>query len=138
MMDRLLDWALVCTLRTWFERAGTNAPTWFRGLSDPVVAPALEAVHSRPATGWTVASLAAESGVSRALFAKRFTALMGRPPLTYLTDYRMDEAEDLLADTDMTIAQIAKSVGYADPFGFSAAFKRYRGLSPTAFRASAA
>ncbi|MFI6867551.1 AraC family transcriptional regulator [Nocardia sp. NPDC050406] len=136
LMDRLLDWALVCTLRTWFENAGSAAPTWYRGLADPVVAPALQAIHSSPAQGWTVASLAAKGGVSRALFAKRFTELMGRPPLGYLTDYRMDEAEDLLADTDLTVAQVAKAVGYADPFGFSAAFKRYRGMSPSAFRAA--
>lgn len=138
MMDRLLDWSLVCTLRTWFEQAGPDAPTWFRGLSDPVVAPALHAINTTLGAPWSVASLAAESRVSRALFAKRFAAVMGQPPLTYLTAARMDEAEELLTDTDLTIAQIAKSVGYADPFGFSAAFKRHRGLSPTAFRTAAA
>ncbi|MEV0251002.1 AraC family transcriptional regulator [Nocardia sp. NPDC050712] len=138
LMDRLLDWALVCTLRTWFEQAGADAPTWYRGMSDPLLAPALKAMHGNPSRPWSVATLAAEAGVSRALFAKRFTELMGRPPLAYLTDFRMDEAEELLADTDLTVAQVAKSVGYADPFGFSAAFKRYRGLSPTAFRTAAA
>ncbi|WP_433671656.1 AraC family transcriptional regulator [Nocardia sp. CA-136227] len=138
MMDRLLDWSLVCTLRTWFDQAGSEAPTWFRGLADPVIAPALQAIHTVPGTSWTVASLAAEAGVSRALFAKRFTAVMGQPPLAYLTESRMDEAEELLTDTDLTIATIARSVGYADPFGFSAAFKRHRGVSPTAFRTAAA
>ncbi|WP_194819035.1 AraC family transcriptional regulator [Nocardia sp. XZ_19_385] len=137
LMDRLLDWALVCTLRTWFDQAGPDAPTWYRGLADPILAPALKAMHGNPSRPWSVATLAAEAGVSRALFAKRFTDLMGRPPLSYLTDFRMDEAEELLADTDLTVAQVAKSVGYADPFGFSAAFKRYRGMSPTAFRAAA-
>ncbi|MEV6407919.1 AraC family transcriptional regulator [Streptomyces galilaeus] len=137
LMDRLLDWALVCTLRTWFEQAGQDAPDWYRGLAEPVLAPALQAFHARPSKTWTVAGLAAESGVSRALFAKRFTEVMGRPPLTYLTECRMDEAEALLSDTDFAIAQIAKSVGYADAFGFSAAFKRHRGLSPSVFRAAA-
>ncbi|WP_324194586.1 AraC family transcriptional regulator [Nocardia blacklockiae] len=138
LMDRLLDWALVCTLRTWFDQAGADAPGWYRGLSDPVLAPALRAFHDRPARSWTVAALAAESGVSRALFAKRFTEVMGRPPLTYLTECRMDEAEVLLSDTDLTIARIAETIGYADAFGFSAAFKRHRGLSPSAFRATVA
>ncbi|WP_415923933.1 AraC family transcriptional regulator [Streptomyces sp. ID05-47C] len=137
LMDRLLDWALVCTLRTWFEQAGQDAPDWYRGLAEPILAPALHAFHARPSKTWTVAGLAAESGVSRALFAKRFTEVMGRPPLTYLTECRMDEAEALLSDTDFAIAQIAKSVGYADAFGFSAAFKRHRGLSPSVFRAAA-
>ncbi|THA81251.1 AraC family transcriptional regulator [Streptomyces sp. A0592] len=138
LMDRLLDWALVCTLRTWFDRAGADAPGWYRGLADPVLAPALHAFHGRPAESWTVASLAAQAGVSRALFARRFTELMGRPPLAYLTECRMDDAEALLADTDLGIAQIAKTVGYADAFGFSAAFKRHKGLSPSTFRTTVA
>ncbi|MFF0493612.1 AraC family transcriptional regulator [Nocardia sp. NPDC004068] len=135
LMDRLLDWALVCTLRTWF--AGPEAPDWIRTLTDPVVGPALKAIHAHPSSPWTVASLAAHAGVSRALFAKRFTALMNQPPLTYLTELRMEEATALLLDTDMTIAQIARAVGYADPFGFSAAFKRWKGHSPSAFRLTA-
>ncbi|MFC8870954.1 AraC family transcriptional regulator [Streptomyces sp. NPDC057148] len=138
LMDRLLDWALVCTLRNWFDQAGAAAPSWYRGLADPVLAPALQAFHDRPAEPWTVASLATRAGVSRALFAKRFTQVMDRPPLAYLTECRMADAEALLADTDLGIAEIAKSIGYADAFGFSAAFKRHRGLSPSGFRAAAA
>ncbi|MFC7980876.1 AraC family transcriptional regulator [Streptomyces sp. NPDC057336] len=138
LMDRLLDWALVCTLRNWFDQAGAAAPSWYRGLADPVLGPALQAFHDRPAAPWTVASLATRAGVSRALFAKRFTQVMDRPPLAYLTECRMADAEALLADTDLGIAEIAKSVGYADAFGFSAAFKRHRGLSPSGFRAAAA
>ncbi|MFE6331717.1 AraC family transcriptional regulator [Streptomyces sp. NPDC057806] len=138
LMDRLLDWALVCTLRSWFDQAGAEAPSWYRGLADPVLGPALQAFHDQPAEAWTVASLAARAGVSRALFAKRFTKLMGRPPLAYLTECRMDEAETLLTDTDLSVAQIGRSVGYADAFGFSAAFKRHKGLSPSMFRTAAA
>lgn len=134
LMDRMLDWALVCTLRTWFERSGADAPAWYRGLADPIVGPALEAVHRRPTERWTVARMAAEAGVSRALFARRFREVVGRPPLTYVTEHRLDEASDLLTSTDLGVAQIAKAVGYADSFGFSAAFKRARGSSPTAFR----
>ncbi|WP_330182702.1 AraC family transcriptional regulator [Nocardia sp. NBC_01503] len=137
MMDRLLDWGLVCTLRSWFEQAGSEAPAWYRGVNDPLVAPALQAIHTRPGVPWTVASLASQAGVSRALFAKRFAAIMGTPPLAYLTEFRMDEAEELLATTDLTVAQIAKALGYADAFGFSAAFKRRKGMSPTGFRAAA-
>jgi AraC-like DNA-binding protein len=135
LMDRLLDWALVCTLRTWFDQAGPEAPDWYRSLADPILAPALEAFHARPSKRWTVEALATEAGVSRALFAKRFTKVMGRPPLAYLTERRMDEAEALLSDTDSSVAQIAKCIGYADAFGFSAAFKRHRGVSPSVFRA---
>ncbi|BDT91340.1 cupin [Nocardia sputorum] len=137
MMDRLLDWALVCTLRDWFDGLDADAPGWYRGPADPVVGPALEAMHGKPAAGWTVASLAATAGVSRALFARRFSEVMGQSPLAYLTECRMDEAEELLADRSLTVAQVAKAVGYADAFGFSAAFKRHRGIRPSDFRATA-
>jgi AraC-like DNA-binding protein len=136
-IDRLFDWGLVCTLRAWFDQQGRQAPVWYRGFTDPVVGPALEAVHTAPSRPWTVADLAGEAGVSRALLAKRFSEVMGEPPLTYLTEWRMELAEELLADPDLTVAQVARRVGYADQFGFSNAFKRRRGLSPTAFRESA-
>lgn len=136
LMDRLLDWALVCTLRDWFEKEAAEAPGWYRGPADPVVGPALEAMHREPAAGWTVASLASRAGVSRALFARRFTEVMGRSPLAYLTECRMDDAEELLSDGTLTVAQVAKAVGYADAFGFSAAFKRHRGMRPSEFRAA--
>ncbi|MFE3544406.1 AraC family transcriptional regulator [Nocardia sp. NPDC059177] len=136
MMDRLLDWALVCNLRTWLAAQQHCAPSWYRGMADPVVGPALEAIHAKPYERWTVASLAAEAAVSRALFAKRFTEVIGEPPLTYLTEWRMAEAEELLADPTRSVAQVATTVGYSDAFGFSAAFKRSRGSSPTEFRAA--
>ncbi|GAA2270017.1 AraC family transcriptional regulator [Glycomyces scopariae] len=137
-IDRLFDWGLVCTLRTWFDQQGSQAPSWYRGFIDPVAGPALEAIHTRPSAPWTVAGLATEAGVSRALLAKRFAEIMGEPPLTYLTERRMELAEELLGDPDLTVAQIARSVGYADQFGFSNAFKRRKGKSPTAYRAKAA
>lgn len=136
MMDRLLDWALVCNLRTWLAEQQHCAPAWYRGMADPVVGPALEAIHAKPFQRWTVASLAAEAAVSRALFARRFTEVIGEPPLTYLTEWRMAEAEELLADPARSVAQVATTVGYSDAFGFSAAFKRSRGTSPTEFRAA--
>jgi AraC-like DNA-binding protein len=134
LVDRVLDWGLVCTLSCWFDRQGARAPDWYRGALDPVAGPALEAVHQRPAQRWTVAALAAAAGVSRAHFAKRFTEVMDRPPLAYLTEWRMCLAEDLLADPDLPVAAVAKAVGYADPFAFSTAFKRLHGMSPRDFR----
>jgi AraC-like DNA-binding protein len=57
------------------------------------------------------------------------------PPLTYLTRWRMTLAADLLIERrTATVAEIANTVGYSDPFGFSAAFKRIRGINPSDFR----
>lgn len=138
LADRVLDWGLVCTLSCWFELQGPEAPNWFRGVHDPVAGPALAAIHRDPRKRWTVAALAAEAGVSRAHFAKRFTEVMGEPPLAYLTEWRMCLAEDLLEDPEAPVAEVARAVGYADPFAFSTAFKRSRGSSPRAFRSRVA
>ncbi|MER7080672.1 AraC family transcriptional regulator [Saccharopolyspora kobensis] len=131
VLERLLDWFLLCALRAWFDRPEVLPPAWHRALSDPVVGLALHAMHEEPARPWTVASLAERSGVSRTTLAKRFTALVGEPPLSYLTDWRMSLATELLAEPGATVSSVAKRVGYADGFGFSSAFKRARGISPS-------
>jgi AraC-like DNA-binding protein len=134
MLDRILDWGLVCTIGCWFESRKADAPGWYLGALDPVTGPALEAVHRRPDRAWTVADLAAQANVSRAHFAKRFTEVMAQPPLRYVTERRMELAADLLADSAIPVAKAAAAVGYRDPFAFSTAFKRHQGLSPRAFR----
>ncbi|MFI7272700.1 AraC family transcriptional regulator [Streptomyces sp. NPDC049879] len=132
--DRLLDWLLVCVLRGWFDRPGTAPSGWFHALGDETVGPVLRAMHAAPDRPWTLASLAAEANVSRTTLAQRFTRLVGEPPLTYLTDWRMTLAADLLTGTAETVAAVARRAGYADAFGFSAAFKRFHGVSPSGYR----
>jgi len=135
VLDRLLDWLLVCFLREWFDRPGGEPPPWWAAQRDPVVGPVLRLLHADPAAPWTVASLALRAGVARSTLAKRFADLMGEPPMTYLTRWRMTLAADLLAEQPgITVAQVARTVGYSDPFGFSAAFKRVRGVNPTGYR----
>jgi AraC-like DNA-binding protein len=139
VLDRLLDWMLVCTLREWFDRPGGAPPTWWAAQRDPVVGDALGLLHAEPAAPWTVAALAERTGVSRSTLAKRFAELVGEPPLTYLTRWRMTLAADLLIERRAaTIADIARTVGYSDAFGFSAAFKRIRGVNPSHFRRTTA
>ena len=136
VLDRLLDWMLVCTLRDWFDRPGGEPPRWWAAQRDPVVGDALRLLHAEPAAPWTVGSLADRTGVSRSTLAKRFADHVGEPPLTYLTRWRMTLAADLLTDRETaTVAQVARAVGYTDAFAFSAAFKRTRGVSPSVWAA---
>ncbi|MBT2380726.1 AraC family transcriptional regulator [Streptomyces sp. ISL-111] len=137
VLDRLLDWLLVCTLRDWFDRPEAEPPGWYGALGDEVAGPALRAMHEDPAHPWTTAELAARAGVSRTTLAKRFTELVGEGPVAYLTEWRMALAADLLTRPELTVAAVARRVGYADAFGFSAAFKRLRGESPSAYRREA-
>ncbi|WP_406390764.1 AraC family transcriptional regulator [Streptomyces sp. NBC_00887] len=134
VLDRLLDLLLIAVLRTWFARPGAEAPAWYRAMGDPVVGQALRLLHNGPAHPWTVASLAAGTGVSRAGLARRFAELVGEPPMAYLTGWRLALAADLLRETDATIDAVARKVGYSGSFAFSAAFKRVRGLSPQQYR----
>ncbi|MFK4085046.1 AraC family transcriptional regulator [Kribbella sp. NPDC020789] len=128
-LDRLLDWLMVCCLRDWFE---ANPPPWHRALGDPVAGPVLQVMHNSPAAAWTLAGLAEVAAVSRTTLVRRFTELTGQAPLTYLTDLRMTLAADLLTEPGATVATVARQVGYGDAFSFSTAFKRERGISPSA------
>ncbi|MDG4831125.1 AraC family transcriptional regulator [Solwaraspora sp. WMMD1047] len=136
VLDRLLDLLLVAALRVWFAEAGAAAPGWYRALDDPVVGRALRGMQSDPAHPWTVATLAAHVGVSRAALARRFTDLVGEPPMAFLTGWRLDLAADLLTEPDATVGSVARKVGYGSGFALSAAFKRVRGTSPQQYRAA--
>jgi AraC-like DNA-binding protein len=136
-LDRLLDLLLISVLRTWFDRA-ENAPAWWHAEQDPVVGQALRLIYNNPAHPWTVADLAAAVGSSRAAFARRFTELVGEPPIAFLTSWRLAQAADLLRSSQSTIAAVAKQVGYSTPFALSSAFKRAYGVSPNTHRATAA
>ncbi|MEV0290363.1 AraC family transcriptional regulator [Kribbella sp. NPDC050820] len=129
-LDRLLDWLMVCTLRDWFDG---NPPPWYDALGDDVVGPVLHAMHGSPAAGWTLAGLAEVATVSRTTLVRRFTELTGQAPLAYLTELRMTLAADLLTEPGATVATVARRVGYADAFSFSAAFKRERGANPSTY-----
>jgi AraC-like DNA-binding protein len=134
VLGRLLDLVLVIALRAWCAGPHATPPAWYQALSDPAIGDVLRLVHTDPARRWTVAELAARTGLSRAAFAARFTAQVGEPPLTYITRWRMTLAADLLDSTDDTIAALTRRVGYADAFAFSVAFKRAHGVSPSAWR----
>ncbi|MFI6855658.1 AraC family transcriptional regulator [Streptomyces sp. NPDC050416] len=134
LLDRTLDLMLITALRAWFTRPGAEVPAWYRAHGDPVVGPALRMLHSDPARPWTLPALAARTGASRAGLARRFTALVGRPPMTYLREHRLALAADLLREPDVTLAVVADRVGFANAFAFSAAFKREHGISPSEFR----
>ena len=129
---RLSDALIARALRHQVEAA--NEPGLLRGLADPYVASALAALHENPARPWTVASLAAVAGLSRAAFAARFHERIGTTPVRYLLGLRMARASTLLRDERSTLATVADQVGYGSEAAFSAAFKRYTGTAPGAYR----
>jgi AraC-like DNA-binding protein len=111
---------------------------WLAALRDPVLAPALAELHRAPERKWTVADLAAAAHVSRSLLDERFRDLLGRPPIRYLTDWRLHLATDLLSTTTLSVHAVARRVGYDSEEAFSRAFKRAYGSAPAHWRAERA
>jgi AraC-like DNA-binding protein len=130
VLDRLLDLLLITALRAWFARPEAAPPAWYAASADPIVGRALQLLHHNPAHPWTVATLATATGVSRATLARRFTDLVGEPPMAFLTGWRLALAADLLRDPDATLGAVARQVGYGSPFALSTAYKRAHGVSP--------
>lgn len=106
---------------------------WLAGLRDPVVSRALAQLHERAADAWTVERLARAVGASRSVLAERFTALLGRPPMQYLAQWRMQLASALLRGGGRKLAAIALAVGYDSEAAFSRAFKKLVGVAPGAW-----
>jgi AraC-like DNA-binding protein len=126
---------LIHVLRLHLALAGPgSASGWLAGLADPVVAPALGAMHARPAHAWTVAQLAEVAAVSRSTLAARFKHAVGQGPLDYLTGWRIELAAERLRRGDETMAAIAREVGYGSESALSNAFKRVTGASPSDYR----
>ncbi|GLX08065.1 AraC family transcriptional regulator [Microbispora sp. NBRC 16548] len=137
VLPTLLDLLLLYVLRSWFgeRRSCDDSRTgWVAALHDPSVAAALRAIHADPGRQWTVEELGRQARLSRAAFARRFTQLVGRPPLTYLTWWRLTTAARLLRTCDAPVSTIAQQVGYTSPYAFTHAFRRQYGTPPGAYR----
>jgi len=133
-LDRLIDLLLIAFVRTWLTDLEEPNADWLTALTDPIIGPCLERLHADIGSEWTLQRLADDASVSRSTIARKFTSAVGEPPLNYLTRIRLDRAADLLRSSDATLATIAREVGYDSEFALSKAFKRVKGLSPTAHR----
>ena len=136
--SRLMDSALVLMLRAWIDNQPEGTAGWFGALRDPAVARALRLIHEQPRRAWTVAILADAASLSRATFARRFTRLVGEPPLAYLMRWRMNLAAKALRETGRSLDEIARAVGYESGPAFSKAFRRLYGEAPGQYRSDRA
>lgn len=130
---RMADVIFIQILRAYLARAPEGGGGVLGALRDGSTAAALAAMHRRPEAPWTVASLAKEAGVSRSVFAARFAQLVGEPPLSYLTQLRMQKAAGLLRE-GATLAKASRLTGYASEASFSHAFRQWAGVAPGAWR----
>lgn len=134
VLAKLSELLFVEAVRQYADTLPAQQKGWLSGLRDPAVGRALALLHARIAHPWTSEELAAAAGLSRSAFAERFTQLVGVPPITYLTDWRMQVAATRLRDSARPIAQIAAETGYESEATFTRAFKRAMDVAPGRYR----
>ena len=133
VLSRLSELIFVETIREYLEALPPEQTGWLAGLRDPIVGQALAALHAQASKVWTVEGLARLVGLSRSVFAERFTEMVGQPPMQYLALWRMQLASRLLIDGKQ-VATVAGEVGYESEAAFSRAFKKLVGQSPATWR----
>lgn len=130
---RMSELLLVNILREHLAREAAMGAGWLRGITDPAIASAIMHIHRAPQLGWTLASLAREAGLSRTPFSARFKELVGTSPIGYLTEHRMTLAAEALEAGALQLGQIADAAGYESARVFARAFRRWSGLTPSAY-----
>jgi AraC-like DNA-binding protein len=134
VLAKLSELMFVEAIRRYVESLPPGQANWLAGLKDPHVGRALARLHREPARGWTVDALARDVGLSRSALAERFTNLVGRSPMQYLTHWRLTLAAHLLKTTGRPASSIAFEIGYESEAAFNRAFKREFGAPPSAWR----
>lgn len=134
LLAKLSELMFVQAVRQHIESLPPEATGWLAGLRDPQIGAALKLMHGRPAEPWTLESVAHEVGLSRSVFADRFTQMMGTPAMHYLSNWRLQRAARLLERQSVSVAEAATAVGYESEAAFNRAFKRQVGLPPGGWR----
>ena len=136
ILERLVEVLLVEALRFRSASAAREEQGLLAGLSDPALAQTLREIHVDVSRRWTVEQLARTAGMSRAVFAERFSRKIGMPPMQYLLEWRVALAKDMLRKERPALAEVAERVGYQSASAFSTAFTRLTGRSPSEFARS--
>ncbi len=131
---RMAELLFMEALRLYMKDLPADATGWLAAVRDPVVGRALRALHQSPGRHWSVETLATETASSRSNLAARFTAVLGEPPMHYLTRLRIHVAAGLLREQTVSVACIADEVGYGSAAAFQRAFKHHFGMPPGAWR----
>jgi AraC-like DNA-binding protein len=135
MVARLAELLYLELLRLYIQHLPDESVGWPVAVRDPRVGLALRLLHERPGHHWSVPELARRVGLSRSALGDRFSKQVGRPPMRYLTAWRMQLAQHLLRQPRLSIGQVAARLGFDADSAFHRAFKRETGLPPATWRA---
>lgn len=124
---------LLSVIRAWAAE-GCAPEGWPSVAKDPFLDRVVDAIHAQPGQDWTVERLAGVGAMSRSVFAERFRTAIGRSPADYVTEVRIDAAKRMLSE-GRSVSETSRELGYASDEGFSRAFRRRTGMTPSAWRA---
>lgn len=109
-------------------------PPTVGGLSPTTLRRAIERLRSESDSDVSLAALALDAGLSRFHFCRAFKESTGLSPHAWLRQHRLEQAMNMLRDTDASIALVAAELGYASQTAFAAAFRRLTGETPSDWR----
>jgi AraC-like DNA-binding protein len=136
VLGRLMELLFVEVVRRHADRLPPTERGVLAAMRDPIVAKAIWMLHQEPARRWTMKALASHVGASRSVLAERFNQYIGKPPIEYLTAWRIQLACERLKSGREPLARIAEAVGYESEAAFSRAFMREIGVRPGVWRAA--
>lgn len=123
---------LQSVIRAW-SRIGCAPQGWPSRTNDPFLDRVIDAIEADPGRDWSVEQMAAISALSRSVFAERFRAAFGVSPAQHVAEVRMRQARALLVD-GRGVSEVSRELGYGSDEGFSRAFRRHTGMTPSAWR----
>ncbi len=101
---------------------------------DPLMNQALRSIQQRALGKLSLSTLAKELQLSPAQLTQKFTLRFGKNPMGYITELRLQKAQALLRETNLTLAGIASRSGYDNEYYLSRIFKRKLGMTPSEYR----
>ena len=138
VLDALFRQRLMDLLATRILAAHTGVPTSFEptlgGLAPHALRRAIERLRSDSDADVSLAALASDAGLSRFHFCRAFKESTGLSPHAWLRQHRLEQAMNMLRDTDRSIVSVAAQLGYASQTAFTAAFKKLTGETPSDWR----
>ena len=135
MLKCLSEMMFVHIIRAYLEQTAPDSG-YLSALNDPRISKALKLMQDTPQAEWTLESLASEIGMSRSVFFNPFKKLVHETPLTYLTNWRIRQAQKLLMINNSKVSEIAAKIGYRSEAAFNRIFKSKTGQTPAVYRRS--
>ena len=137
-LDTLFRHQLIDLLTTRLLAAHTGSPATIQpamgGLSPKVLLRAIERLRSDSDADVSLAALASDAGLSRFHFCRAFKESTGLSPHAWLRQHRLEQAMNMLRDTDASVVSVAAALGYASQTAFAAAFRKLTGETPSDWR----